>query len=114
MFLDEKGEKISKSKGNGLSIEEWLTYATPESLALYMYREPRKAKQLHFGVIPKTVDEYYQFLGGYAGQPVEQKLGNPVLHIHGGRSEEHTSELQSLMRSSYAVFCLNKKKTNKT
>src|SRR3546814_420006 len=84
MFLDEKGEKISKSKGNGLSIEEWLTYATPESLALYMYREPRKAKQLHFGVIPKTVDEYYQFLGGYAGQPVEQKLGNPVFHIHGG------------------------------
>src|SRR3546814_10972420 len=49
-----------------------------------MYREPRKAKQLHFGVIPKTVDEYYQFLGGYAGQPVEQKLGNPVFHIHGG------------------------------
>src|SRR3546814_1213647 len=84
MFLDEKGEKISKSKGNGLSIEEWLTYATPESLALYMYREPRKAKQLHFGVIPKTVDEYYQFLGGYAGQPVEQKLGNPWFTLHCG------------------------------
>src|SRR3546814_1652641 len=84
MFLDEKGEKISKSKGNGLSIEEWLTYATPESLALYMYRKPRKAKQLHFGVIPTTVDEYYQFLGGYAGQPVEQKPGHPVFHIHAG------------------------------
>ena len=84
MFLDEKGEKISKSKGNGLSIDEWLTYATPESLALYMYREPRKAKQLHFGVIPKAVDEYYQFLAAYPGQPVEQRLGNPVFHIHGG------------------------------
>src|SRR3546814_5320580 len=83
MFLDEKGEKISKSKGNGLSIEEWLTYATPESLALYMYREPRKAKQLHFGVIPETVDEYYQFLGGYADQPVERRPGNPVYHIPG-------------------------------
>ncbi len=84
MFLDEKGEKISKSKGNGLSIEDWLTYATPESLSLYMYREPRKAKQLHFGVIPKAVDEYYQFVTAYRGQPVEQKLGNPAFHIHGG------------------------------
>lgn len=84
MFLDEKGEKISKSKGNGLSIEEWLTYATPESLSLYMYREPRKAKQLHFGVIPKAVDEYYQFVGNYETQAAEQKLGNPVFHIHAG------------------------------
>ena len=84
MFLDDKGQKISKSKGNGLSIEEWLTYATPESLALYMYREPKKAKQLHFGVIPKAVDEYYQFVGAYDDQPPEQQLGNPAFHIHGG------------------------------
>src|SRR3546814_886533 len=88
MFLDEKGEKISKSKGNGLTIDEWLTYATPESLSLYMYREPRKAKQLHFGVIPKAVDEYYQFVAAWQGQPVEQRLGNPVFHIHNGHPPE--------------------------
>jgi lysyl-tRNA synthetase class 1 len=85
MFLDEKGEKISKSKGNGLSIEQWLTYGNEESLAFYAYREPRKAKSLHLGVIPRAVDEYYQFRGNYAQQAVEQKLGNPVHHIHGGK-----------------------------
>jgi lysyl-tRNA synthetase, class I len=85
MFLDEKGEKISKSKGNGLSLEEWLTYGSKESLAFFAYREPKKAKSLHFGVIPRAVDEYWQFRGNYPGQPVEQKLGNPVHHIHGGK-----------------------------
>jgi lysyl-tRNA synthetase, class I len=84
MFLDEAGEKISKSKGNGLTIEQWLTYGTPESLSFYAYREPKKAKSLHIGVIPRAVDEYFQFRGNYAAQPVEQKLGNPVHHIHGG------------------------------
>ncbi len=85
MFLDEKGEKISKSKGNGLSIEQWLTYGNEESLAFYAYREPRKAKSLHIGVIPRAVDEYYQFRGNYAGQAIEQQLGNPVHHIHAGK-----------------------------
>ena len=85
MFLDEKGEKISKSKGNGLSLEQWLSYGNEESLAFYAYREPRKAKSLHLGVIPRAVDEYYQFRGNYAAQPVEQRLGNPVHHIHGGK-----------------------------
>ena len=84
MFLDEKGEKISKSKGNGLSLEQWLSYGTQESLAFYAYREPKSAKQLHLGVIPRAVDEYFQFRGNYAGQPIEQKLGNPVHHIHDG------------------------------
>jgi lysyl-tRNA synthetase, class I len=84
MFLDEHGEKISKSKGNGLSLEQWLTYGTEESLAFFAYREPKKAKQLHMGVIPRAVDEYQQFAGNYAGQPVEQQLGNPVHHIHNG------------------------------
>jgi lysyl-tRNA synthetase class 1 len=84
MFLDEKGEKISKSKGNGLSLEQWLSYGPDESLAFYAYREPKKAKALHFGVIPRAVDEYWQFRGNYAAQPVEQKLGNPVHHIHNG------------------------------
>ncbi|MFL6721236.1 MAG: lysine--tRNA ligase [Sphingomonas sp.] len=84
MFLDENGEKISKSKGNGLSLEEWLRYGSERSLAFYIYREPRRAKSLHIGVIPRAVDEYLQFRGQYPGQPLEQKLGNPVHHIHGG------------------------------
>jgi len=85
MFLDEKGEKISKSKGNGLSLEEWLRYGSEPSLSFYIYREPRRAKSLHIGVIPRAVDEYWQFRGNYSEQPVEQKLGNPVHHIHGGK-----------------------------
>ena len=85
MFLDEKGEKISKSKGNGLSLEEWLRYGSEPSLAFYIYREPRKAKSLHLGLIPRAVDEYWQFRGNYAGQPTEQRLGNPVHHIHNGK-----------------------------
>lgn len=90
MFLDEKGEKISKSKGNGLSLEQWLTYGPQESLAFYAYREPKKAKQLHFGVIPRAVDEYWQFRGNYAAQPIEQRLGNPVHHIHNGEPPAET------------------------
>ncbi len=93
MFLDEKGEKISKSKGNGLSLEEWLTYGSEESLAFFAYREPRKAKSLHIGVIPRAVDEYYQFRGNYPAQPVEQQLGNPVHHIHGGKVPTDTLPL---------------------
>jgi lysyl-tRNA synthetase class 1 len=85
LFLDDKGQKISKSKGNGLTIEEWLTYASPESLALFMYQKPREAKRLHFDVIPRAVDEYLQFLGGYERQDWKSRLGNPVWHIHGGR-----------------------------
>jgi lysyl-tRNA synthetase class 1 len=85
LFLDEKGQKISKSKGNGLTIEEWLRYASPESLSLFMYREPKAAKRLYFDVIPRTADEYQQFLQGYERQDVKQRLGNPVWHIHSGR-----------------------------
>jgi lysyl-tRNA synthetase class 1 len=84
LFLDAKGEKISKSKGNGLSIDEWLTYGPDESLAFYIYREPKKAKSLHLGLIPRAVDDYWQFRANYANQPVEQRLGNPVHHIHNG------------------------------
>ena len=88
MFLDEKGEKISKSKGNGLSLEQWLTYGSDESLAFYIYREPKKAKALHMGVIPRAVDDYWQFRAAYADQPIEQRLGNPVHHIHNGPPPE--------------------------
>ena len=84
LFLDEKGQKISKSKGNGLTIDEWLRYASPESLSLFMYREPKAAKRLHFDVIPRNVDDYYQFLSGYERQDDKQRLSNPVWHIHSG------------------------------
>ena len=84
LFLDEKGQKISKSKGNGLTIDEWLRYASPESLSVFMYREPKAAKRLHFDVIPRNVDEYFQFLEGYQRQDGKQRLGNPVWHIHSG------------------------------
>jgi lysyl-tRNA synthetase class 1 len=84
LFLDEKGQKISKSKGNGLTIDEWLRYASPESLSLFMYREPKSAKRLYFDVIPRTVDEYQQFLEGYERQDARQRLTNPVWHIHAG------------------------------
>jgi len=87
MFLDANGQKISKSKGNGISIEEWLAYASPESLSLYMYQSPRKAKRLHFDVIPKAVDEYYTFLAKYQDQDAGEHYKNPVWHIHGGNVE---------------------------
>jgi lysyl-tRNA synthetase class 1 len=93
MFLDEKNEKISKSKGNGLSLEEWLRYGSEPSLAFYIYREPRRAKSLHIGVIPRAVDEYLQFRGNYPNQPLEQKLGNPVHHIHAGEVPERALPL---------------------
>src|SRR6187200_3346955 len=85
LFLDENGQKISKSKGNGLTIEEWLRYASTESLSLFMYREPKTAKRLYFDVIPRHVDEYQQFLDGYERQDGKQRLGNPVWHIHSGQ-----------------------------
>jgi lysyl-tRNA synthetase, class I len=84
LFLDEQGQKISKSKGNGLTIDEWLRYASPESLSLFMYREPRAAKRLYFDVIPRHVDEYQQFLEAYQRQDAKQRLSNPVWHIHSG------------------------------
>jgi len=83
LFNDELGQKISKSKGNGLSMEEWLTYAAPESLQYFMYQKPKTAKRLYFDVIPKAVDEYHQQLRGYGGQEPKAQLNNPVFHIHG-------------------------------
>ena len=76
LFLDENGEKISKSRGNWLTIEEWLAYAPPESLSLYMFQNPRKAKRLYFDVIPKAVDEYISFVDKYAEADAAQKLTN--------------------------------------
>ena len=84
MFLDEAGEKISKSKGNGLSIDQWLTYGPEESLAFFAYREPKKAKSLHMGVIPRAVDDYWQFRAAWPDQAAKERLGNPVHHVHAG------------------------------
>ena len=84
LFLDENGQKISKSKGNGLTIEQWLDYGTPESLALFMYNRPREAKKLHFDVIPRAVDDYLTALERLPGQDAKTRLGNPAWHIHGG------------------------------
>ncbi len=81
LFLDENGEKISKSKGNGLTIDQWLTYGSEESLGFYLFREPKSAKSLHIGVIPRAVDEYWQFREKLTAQPIEQQLGNPVWHL---------------------------------
>jgi lysyl-tRNA synthetase, class I len=84
LFLDDKGQKISKSKGNGLTIDEWLRYAPQESLSLYMFQSPRKAKRLYFDVIPKAVDEYQTYLEKFAKEEGAARLNNPVYHIHSG------------------------------
>ncbi len=84
LFLDENGEKISKSKGNGLAVDEWLTYAPDESLSLFMYQQPRRAKRLYFDVIPKTVDDYLTHVDAFAGQGPKDRLNNPAWHIHEG------------------------------
>jgi lysyl-tRNA synthetase class 1 len=84
LFLDEDGQKISKSKGNGLSMEDWLKYAEPDSLGLFMFQKPKTAKRLFFDIVPKTVDEYHKHLNSFQSQTDEEKLNNPVWHIHGG------------------------------
>ncbi len=84
LFLDENGQKISKSKGNGLTIEEWLAYASPESLSLFMFHKPKAAKRLYFDVIPRTVDDYFVFLDAYRRQDEDRRLANPVWHVHAG------------------------------
>ena len=88
LFLDEVGQKISKSKGNGLTIDEWLTYAASESLSYFMYQKPKTAKRLWWDVIPKAVDEYHQQLRAYPDQDLDAQVNNPVWHIHGGHPPE--------------------------
>jgi lysyl-tRNA synthetase class 1 len=112
LFLDEKGQKISKSKGNGLTIEQWLTYASPESLSLFMYQKPREAKRLYFDAIPRAVDEYLQFLNGYERQDLKNRLGNPVWHIHSGEPPQpevlhHPGEQGSAGVSISFIMLLN-------
>ncbi len=84
LFLDDQGQKISKSSGNGISIDEWLSYASTESLSYFMYQKPKTAKRMYFDVIPRAMDEYHQQLRAYPGQDAAQKVNNPVYHIHNG------------------------------
>ena len=88
LFLDQNGEKISKSKGNGLTIDEWLSYASTESLSYFMFLKPKTAKRMYFDVIPKAVDEYHQQLRAFPTQDAAARLANPVWHIHGGNPPE--------------------------
>lgn len=105
LFLDEKGEKISKSKGNGLTMEQWLRYAPTTSLAYYMFQSPRKAKSLYFDVIPKAVDEYLSFLGKFYEQPEDEQFKNPAWHIHGGNPPKPESPLTFALLLNLASAC---------
>ena len=91
MFLDEKGEKISKSTGNGITIEQWLKYASPESLSLYMYQNPKRAKKLYSDVVPKAVDEYLACIDKFSEQDIQHRLLNPVWHVHNGEPPKEKS-----------------------
>ena len=91
LFLDEKGEKISKSKGNGITIDQWLEYASPESLSLYMYQNPKRAKKLYKEIVPKAVDEYLDFIEKAKKQDELQMLMNPVWHVHNGQIPKESS-----------------------
>ena len=84
LFLDEKGEKISKSKGNGITIDDWLKYSSPESLSLFMYQNPKRAKKLYKEIVPKAVDEYLDLIEKSTNQSELQILLNPVWHVHNG------------------------------
>jgi lysyl-tRNA synthetase class 1 len=93
LFLDEQGQKISKSKGNGLSVEDWLKYAPWESLALFMYQKPKTAKRLFFDVIPKTADEYLDYLSKFPNEAPEAQANNPAYHIHAGKPPVENTHL---------------------
>ncbi len=103
LFLDENGEKISKSKGNGISIDQWLKYATAESLSYYMFQKPKTAKRLHFDVIPKAVEEYHQQLRAYETQDDAARFNNPVWHIHKGNVPKSTMDISFTMLLNLAL-----------
>ncbi len=105
LFLDQNGEKISKSKGNGLSVEEWLTYGTAEALSLFMYNQPKRAKRLFFDVVPKMVDEYFTHLEKYAEAEPQAKIENPVWHIHGGTPPSETVPVSFSLLLNLAGVC---------
>jgi lysyl-tRNA synthetase class 1 len=105
MFLSDTGEKISKSKGNGISVEDWLKYAPSESMALFMYQKPKTAKRLYFDVIPKAMDEYLAFLNAYEKEDEVKRLENPVFHIHGGKVSSHDFGISYSLLLNLASAC---------
>lgn len=105
LFLDDEGKKISKSKGNGLSMDEWLKYAPSESLAYYMYQAPKRAKRLYFDVIPNAMDEYIDALAKYETEQDEKKPDNPVFHIHNGTPPKYEGCLKFSMLLNLAQAC---------
>lgn len=111
LFLDENAQKISKSKGNGLTIEEWLNYGSPESLSMYMFQAPRKAKRLYFDVIPRAADDYLTHLDKFVTQEAAEQLANPVWHIHGGRPPQEPVPLTFSLLMNLAAACNAEDKT---
>jgi lysyl-tRNA synthetase class 1 len=105
LFLDAQGQKISKSKGNGLSVEDWLTYGNAESLALFMFQKPKAAKRLHFDVIPRAIDDYLTFVEKFPGQDEKTRLASPAWHIHGGQPPEEKAHLSYSILLNLVSVC---------
>ena len=105
MFLDEKGEKISKSVGNGISVDEWLRYGSPESLSLYMFQKPKSAKKLFFDVIPKTVDEYIAHYNNYEKLDHLKRIDSPIWHIHNGNPKTFKSDITFNSLTNLVSIC---------
>ncbi len=105
MFLSDTGEKISKSKGNGISVEDWLKYAPSESMALYMYQKPKTAKRLYFDVIPKAMDEYLAFVAAYKNEDEARRLENPAFHVHASKVPEVNFNLTYSLLLNLASAC---------
>ncbi len=105
MFLSDTGEKISKSKGNGISVDDWLKYAPAESMSLFMYQKPKTAKRLYFDVIPKAMDEYLTFASAYAGEDEAKRLENPAFHIHFGKVPPINFNLSYSLLLNLASVC---------
>jgi lysyl-tRNA synthetase class 1 len=105
LFLDEEGKKISKSKGNGLGVDEWLRYAPPESLANFMFASPRSAKKLYFDVIPRQIDDYATHLRNFENQEPDKQVNNPVWHIHGGNPPRPEAEISFSLLLNLVGVC---------
>jgi len=105
LFLDDQGQKISKSKGNGLAVEDWLKYAPQESLALFMYQKPKAAKRLYFDAIPRVVDDYLAFLGKFPAEDAAKRLDNPVWHIHAGQPPAEDAHLSFNILMNLVSVC---------